>query len=315
MASQINSNWFCLLIHRFDCIWFTIKSSVNFLASLSFRILLVVTKFCNFWEYIPGNETQVLLCILLMILVFCTTSILFIFSFVVLLALISTGFAILIMDKATTHTKTFHCRLCNETDRGEKWIAFSLSIQVIRCRLVSMDMISSALSVWFGGSGVWPLTEQRLFTMCLSSDGSRANLPAYPYTAYYSILSIPRPCTVAPGLSSSALRAMNADKRYPRGGLRHTLANRIVLLNFYLTNANIQIILKATKYLGYHFRGNPMIRLSSRVPSLTSLMICWQRSRDMRMFMPTVIISSSVGRPLKLMVEACSPKVASLVKS
>ena len=161
-------------------------------------------KVFSFWLYTVGKDTPVLFCILLIISVSCVTTSFCWFPAEILLALISPWWAKLIMDKATTHTQTFHCRLCNEANRGEKWIAVSWSIQVIRCRSVFKDY-SRPLWRWSWGSGVQPLgyhwlhlghfeqarwrsvctmlTEQRLFTMCLSSDDSRANLPPYPYAA------------------------------------------------------------------------------------------------------------------------------------
>ena len=59
-------------------------------------------------------------------------------------------------------------------------------------------------------------TERTVF-LRLSQDGSRADLPQYPYRAYYSVLSIPRPCAAL--LQAAPVphrRAVNADKRYPR---------------------------------------------------------------------------------------------------
>ena len=99
----MNNNWFCLLIHRFDCICFTIKSSVNFIASLSLRILLLETKFLNFCVYMLGKDTQVLLCILLTISELCTTSTFCRLSSVILLAFTSAGLDMLnIVHKAKT---------------------------------------------------------------------------------------------------------------------------------------------------------------------------------------------------------------------
>lgn len=45
------------------------------------------------------------------------------------------------------------------------------------------------------------------------------------------------------------------------------------------------------------------------VASRTSSISCRQRVRLIWVFIPTTIISSSVGNPLKLMVVACSPSV------
>lgn len=182
-------------------------------------------KVFSFWLYTVGKDTPVLFCILLIISVSCVTTSFCWFPAEILLALISPWWAKLIMDKATTHTQTFHCRLCNEANRGEKWIAVSWSIQVIRCRSVFKDY-SRPLWRWSWGSGVQPLAEQRHFTMCLSSDGSRANLPAYPYAAYYSTLFIPRPCTIAPGSPLPPAGLWTLINATPGRGLRHTFANR-----------------------------------------------------------------------------------------
>ena len=60
-------------------------------------------------------------------------------------------------------------------------------------------------------------TSERTVFLRLSPDGSRADLPRYPYQAYYSVLSIPRPCAAllqaAPVLP---VRTVNTDKCYPR---------------------------------------------------------------------------------------------------
>ena len=73
------------------------------MASLSFRILLLETKFLNFCVYMLGKDTQVLFCILLTISEFCTTSTFCKLSSVILLAFISTELATLsIVDKAKT---------------------------------------------------------------------------------------------------------------------------------------------------------------------------------------------------------------------
>ena len=49
----------------------------------------------------------------------------------------------------------------------------------------------------FRESGCLSFKGWRLW-LCLSSGGSLADLPGYPYPAYYGPLSIPRPRTVAP---------------------------------------------------------------------------------------------------------------------
>ena len=99
----MNNNWFCLLIHRFDCICLTINSSVKALACLFFSILLFETKFVNFRTYILGKVIQVLLCMLLIISESCTTSTFCELLSVILLAFISIGLATLsIVDRANT---------------------------------------------------------------------------------------------------------------------------------------------------------------------------------------------------------------------
>ena len=50
-------------------------------------------------------------------------------------------------------------------------------------------------------------------TLCLPSDGSQTDLPEYPYPAYYSPLSIPRPCTLPSRPVLFGSRTLNADKR------------------------------------------------------------------------------------------------------
>ena len=62
-----------------------------------------------------------------------------------------------------------------------------------------------------------PTPTERTVFLRLSPDGSRADLPRYPYRAYYSVLSIPRPCAaLLQAAPVPHLRAVNADKRYPR---------------------------------------------------------------------------------------------------
>ena len=68
----------------------------------------------------------------------------------------------------------------------------------------------------FRESGFTP-SQVRRSSLCLSSGGSLADLPGYPYPAYYGSLSILRPCTVAtPTSPLPPRRTVNADKRYPR---------------------------------------------------------------------------------------------------
>ena len=54
---------------------------------------------------------------------------------------------------------------------------------------------------------------------------------------------------------------------------------------------------------------------NSFTPSRTSAIISLQRFSGILMFLPTKIISASVGNPLKFTVVACSPRVSSLVRS
>ena len=47
--------------------------------------------------------------------------------------------------------------------------------------------------------------------------------------------------------------------------------------------------------------------------TFTSSMICWQRRRVILVFMPTVIMSSSVGRPLPAAITAEEAEIAGMV--
>ena len=164
----MNNNWFSLLIHRSVFISFMIKSSVKFAAVSFLRTLLFIVKFLIFSVYHIGNFTHD----------FCST-------FVTMSEdapfwpLAPPGVANVRMTSSDRKSvlrilSVFH------------FIAVSYFFRVSECRVDARRE-----------SGCSPSRGRRCW-LCLSSGGSPADLPGYPYPAYYGPLSIPRPCTVAP---------------------------------------------------------------------------------------------------------------------
>lgn len=143
------------------------KSSVNCVASLSLRTLLLIVKFLILSVYHVGNFIHVLCSM------FVTMS-------------EDTEFWALTQPMVVNVADTKKDRMRNRPEMCFFQVIAGVFISLIRESLRC-----------FRESGCMSFSGWRSL-LCLSSGGSLADLPGYPYPAYYGPLSIPRPRTVAP---------------------------------------------------------------------------------------------------------------------
>ena len=118
-----------------------------------------------------------------------------------------------------------------------------------------MSLSGHGWGFYFSGPGVASMFSRiRIFAfsgwrslLCLSSGGSLADLPGYPYPAYYGPLSIPRPRTAVPRhLLSRAAGLWTQTNATPGRGLFRTSApQRTLLINSLLFLLNILLFTAA----------------------------------------------------------------------
>lgn len=211
----MNNNWFCLLIHQFDCICFTIKSSVYFELPESLITSSFKTKFWIFCKYRFGNDTHVLLCILFTISELCTTSTFCRLSSVILFAFNSAGLDILnIVHKTKTprNLEDIHCLpVINDANclkmslKCFQTIANILSSVSNSARYQRISEDEECDLLWSGDLLPCAYLRTAAVLTCL-------HIPMQLNIAYFSFSAL------APSLPAFPFhphRAMNADKRYP----------------------------------------------------------------------------------------------------